>query len=76
MADKTYDNSGVLFQNDRKEQPNHPDFKGNALVNGVEMWVSGWKKVGKNGKSFMSIAFRKKEATGQENQAQSGDDFF
>jgi len=57
-----YDNSmrGVLFKNDRKEQPNHPDYKGNAEVDGVPYWLSAWIKDGKSGK-FMSISFTKKD---------------
>lgn len=57
-----YDNNmrGVLFKNDRKEQPNHPDYKGNAEVDGVDYWLSAWIKEGKNGK-FMSLSFKPKD---------------
>jgi hypothetical protein len=56
----SYDNSGALFRNDRKEKPNHPDHKGSATIEGVEYWVSAWIKEGKNGKYF-SMAYTLKE---------------
>jgi uncharacterized protein (DUF736 family) len=50
------DNSGTLFKNDRKEQDNHPDYRGTAKVNGKEWALSAWIKEGKRGK-FMSLSF-------------------
>jgi hypothetical protein len=61
MTEKSKDLTGVLFKNDRKEQPNHPDRKGSALIGGVEYWVAGWLKEGKNGQ-FLSLAFTVKDA--------------
>ena len=60
MSDKR-DNSGILFKNDRKEQPNHPDTKGNATIDGVEYYVSGWRKEGRNG-PFTSLSFTRKDS--------------
>lgn len=41
-----YDNTnkGAVWKNDKKETDRHPDFKGNINVEGVEYWVSGWKR--------------------------------
>lgn len=59
---KEYDNTdrGVLFKNDRKEQDNHPDYKGSINVGGVEFWLSAWIKEGNKGK-FMSLSIKPKE---------------
>src|SRR5437899_2948484 len=42
----SYDNSnrGSIWKNDGKATDNHPDFKGSLNVNGVEYWVSAWKR--------------------------------
>jgi len=41
-----YDNTnrGALWKNPDKETEKHPDFKGSLNVDGVEYWVSGWKR--------------------------------
>lgn len=57
---QTYDNSGIIFRNDRKEKPNHPDAKGSCTIGGVEYWISGWIKEGQKGK-FTSLSFKPKE---------------
>ncbi len=54
------DNSGVLFKEQDKKTPNHPDYKGNIMVNGQAYWLSAWIKEGKNGK-FMGLAVSPKE---------------
>ena len=55
------DNSGSLFTNQRKVKDTHPDFNGSVMVGGVEYFVSGWKKVARTGKTFISMAFTPKE---------------
>lgn len=60
MSDYDNTNSGALFKNDRKEKPNHPDYKGSLDVEGAQFWVSAWIKEGKKGR-FMSLALTPKE---------------
>jgi uncharacterized protein (DUF736 family) len=68
MAFEQKDNSGALFKNERKEQPNHPDYTGKALIEGVEYWVSAWVKEMKDGRKYFSMAYKPKE----ENAPQRG----
>jgi len=61
----TYDNTNrwTLNKNARKEQDNHPDYKGAINVNGVDYWLDGWIKDGANGK-FISGSIKAKDAQG------------
>ena len=46
--DQPYDNSGVLFVNDRKEKENQPDYTGNITMDGKKNAIG---RVEKNCKS-------------------------
>jgi len=60
MSYEPRDNSLTLFPNDRKDKPNQPDYRGDGMVNGVPVKLSGWKKIGKNG-VFLSLAVQNKD---------------
>jgi len=68
MGYEQRENSGTLFRNEKGDNPARPDYRGEALVDGVEYRVSAWVKDGKKGK-FLSMAFEAKE----EAQAQTQD---
>lgn len=53
-------NSGALFVEETKKTATHPDFNGTLDVNGVEYWISGWKKKSKGGKKFISLSIKPK----------------
>lgn len=59
-------NSGLLAKNKRKEKDTHPDYSGSINVEGVEYWLSGWLKTGKEnsklaGEKFFSLSVRPKD---------------
>jgi hypothetical protein len=65
---KAYDNtnSGILTINDKDGNPARPDRKGTINVDGVEYWISGWIKDGREGtklegQKYMSLKLEKKE---------------
>lgn len=60
---REYDNNntGALFRNETKEEPNHPDYRGSAEVGGEQFWLAAWLKTSKKGQKFMSLSFKPKE---------------
>jgi uncharacterized protein (DUF736 family) len=61
MAYEQKDMSGSLFRNDRKETDTHPDYKGSALINGVDHWLDAWVNTAKDGSKYMSLKLKPKE---------------
>lgn len=61
MAYEMKDNTGSLFKNDRKETDSHPDYKGSALLGGVEHWLDAWINEARDGSKYMSLKFKPKE---------------
>lgn len=44
MANHDNTNRGSIWKNQKKEKDTHPDFTGSLNVEGVEYWVSAWKR--------------------------------
>ena len=55
------DNSGALFKNDKKQSDSHPDYKGSAMIDGSDYWVSGWINVSSAGTKYMKFSYSPKE---------------
>jgi uncharacterized protein (DUF736 family) len=53
------DNTGVFFKNDHKTTDNHPDYKGNCIVEGVKKEMGMWLNTSKSGVTYFSVAFTK-----------------
>lgn len=51
-----------MFKNDKGSNPNRPDYKGDAMVNGCHVEISAWVKDGKKGK-FLSLSIGPRRAT-------------
>lgn len=62
-------NSGVLFENDRKEHENHADMQGSINVDGKEYWINGWRKQGRS--QFLSLSVKPKEKLAKSVQKQA-----
>ena len=72
-------NSGMLSRNERKQQPNHPDFTGQCEVGGISYWISAWtKEAGPQskmpGKRFFSLSFKPKDTAPQQHAEPREDD--
>jgi len=70
MAYEPKDNSGSLFKNTRPQNEKSPPLSGNAMIGGVEYWVSGWTKTDKNGEKWISFAFKQKNPSAAQAQPQ------
>jgi hypothetical protein len=84
---ETRPDTGVLFAEHSKKSPKSPDYSGTISINLKDLTalkvengltvikLSGWKKVGGSGKTFLSLAVNRyvpeQGAVRQENQAQS-----
>lgn len=68
------DNSGALFKNDKRESESHPMYKGQAMIDGTEYWISSWINESKSGTKYMSLKFNPKEQAQPKPQADFDDD--
>ena len=65
MTDQQYDNvnKGVLFIQQDKKTPSHPDLKGNINIDGKEYWLSGWSNTSASGKKYLKLSVQAKDDT-------------
>ena len=66
MAYQLNPNTGSLFQNQKNEKPNQPDYNGTTNGDGNVFYLAGWKKAGKDGSTWLSLAIsepKQKETT-------------
>jgi len=61
MTFEQKDNSGALFVNDKEGVEARPDRTGTAMINGIEVYVSGWLNTSKSGTQYLSLKFKNKE---------------
>lgn len=61
MAYEQKNNEGSLFKNEQKEGK-QPDYKGSMTIKGQQYWLSAWINKDKNGKSYMSLKAKEKDA--------------
>lgn len=69
-------NRGSIWKNDKKATDRHPDFTGSLNVEGVEYWVSAWKRQpDANPKApALSFSVKPKDARPAEPDAQGTDE--
>ena len=67
MTEHDNTNRGAIWKNPKKTTDKHPDFTGSLNVDGIEFWVSAWKrKDGASEKSpALSFQIQPKEEVGQ-----------
>lgn len=70
MAYETRDNSGRLFKNEEKKTDKHPDYSGEALVDGQTYFMDAWLKTADSGRRWMSFSFKPKQQATQKPASQ------
>ena len=50
-------NRGAIWKNEKKEKDTHPDFTGSLNVDGIEFWVSAWRRKPDAGPKSPALSF-------------------
>lgn len=61
MAYEPREMNGSLFRNDRKKKDTHADYRGSALIGGVDHWMDAWINEDRNGNKYMAVKFKVKD---------------
>ena len=57
MAYEVRDMSGTLFPEQEKRSEKGPDWTGTVLIRGEKLRIAAWRKEGRGGRTFLSLAF-------------------
>ncbi len=73
MSDR--DNTGAIWKNEKREKDTHPHFTGNATIDGVDYWVSAWKRDddARENAPLLKFSFKVKEDRPKPQQAEAVD---
>jgi hypothetical protein len=55
-------NRGAIWGNQKKQKETHPDFTGNAMVDGVEYKIAAWKRKPQASAKAPSLTFKFEKA--------------
>ena len=47
----------------------HPQHKGSVTINGAKYWLSGWKRSGDDGSTYLSLSVDQSDGEAQSTQA-------
>jgi len=74
MAYEVKDMSGSIFRNEEKTKETDRDYSGNGMIDGREVWISGWINEPKGGgKKYMKLTFKHKEGQPQQSAPKKPD---
>lgn len=68
-------NRGAIWKNERKEKDTHPDFTGSAKIDGVDYWVSAWKRKPDASAKAPALSFSVKLKEDSRKPEPTGNDF-
>jgi hypothetical protein len=73
MSEYDNTNRGQIWANERKDKDTQPDYKGDINVDGVEYWVSAWKRKPDANPKAPSLSFAVTKKEKQSNQGGGGE---
>jgi hypothetical protein len=74
MSEYDNTNRGSIWKNEKKETDSHPDFTGSLDVNGVDFWVSAWKRKSDANPKAPALSFSIKPKEGVQQPAPKDSD--
>lgn len=69
MSEYDNTNRGSIWKNEKKTTDKHPDFTGSLNVDGVEFWVSAWKRKEGQSQKAPALSFQIKPKDADEKPA-------